>query len=886
MPIAPGTRLGPYEIVSALGAGGMGEVYRARDRRLARDVAIKFLPASFIADSDRLARFAREAHLLASLNHANIAHVYGLEDVEPGVGARALVMELVEGPTLAERITAGAIPVDEALPIAHQIAEALEYAHDAGIVHRDLKPANIKLRPDGTVKVLDFGLAKAFDPARSRDSSDPANTPTITAGDTEPGVVLGTAAYMAPEQVRGRAIDKRIDIWAFGVVLFEMLGGRQAFTGNSPSDVMAAVIRDEPPWDALPESTPTHIRAVLRRCLERDPRQRLRDIGDARLLLEASREDAAVLAAPALSRRSIVWPVIAALGSAFAIAALASRLSRSDEVPALPIRFTVPQPAAVALNSQFLMPTVAMSPDGQRIVSVTPDGLLLWSASTATASMLDDTGGAVAPFFSPDGRHVAFFAQDQLRRVPIAGGPVDVITSAPNGSAGTWGRDDTILFTRWMRAEIGLWLVPAAGGAPRLIAAAATLLDLRAFPSFLPDARHYLFLKGGYGSPVGRREICVAAVAGGEPECVAQGDSNVFYAATGHLVFVRGGLLVALPFDADRRQATGAAMTLARAVRWFGPAGIAVFAVSADGRVLAHSPPVRPRRLLWVDRTGARAGEVGEPRLYNLVQLSPDGRRAAVDMWSDETGGRDLWVIDLATNDLTRVTTDPIDVYLGAWSDDSRSLLFSRPASGPPDIFEISADGGAPRPILALPGVQLAQHRSRSGWLAYLEAFGDKNLRHLWLRPPGGEPRRLRDTPASTWDARFSPDGRLLAYVSEESGTPEVYVTVFQENGPPRRMSRGGGFLPRWRGDARELFYLRTDGTMMTVNPSAESPDPRPLFKIDGVTPGDAPSPPRERYAIYDVTRDGQRFLLRIAEGAGDRADDLRVWVNWAATLR
>jgi hypothetical protein len=889
MALAPGTTIGPYEIVSAIGAGGMGEVYRARDRRLNRQVALKLLPTAVANDAGRRARFTREAHLLASLNHTNIAQLYGFE--EPAAGSElppALVMELVEGGTLADRIASGPLPLDQALAIATQLADALEYAHAAGVIHRDLKPANIKVRADGTVKVLDFGLAKVLDPGGHSDASAPADTPTMAVADTEPGVVLGTAAYMAPEQVHGRPADKRADIWSFGVVLFEMLSGRQMFTGTSTGELMAAVIRDDPPWTALPVSTPAHVRAVLRRCLERDPRRRLRDIGDARLLLEGGD---AITPAPDVRRRSLhafIWPAVALLATAVVVAALVARFSRGENTSPLPLRFTVPQPPEVAFNHQNLFLTLAVAPHGDRIVLATPAGLLVWSAATGITSMLDDTAGAIAPFFSPDGEQIGFFARDELKRIAVGGGPATVITRAPAGSSGTWGADDTVLYTRWLGREIGLWQVPAKGGESRLVAAASNVTELHAFPKFLPDARHYLFLRGGYATAVGEREICVGSVDGGPPECLVPGDSQAEYSPTGHVIFVRAGTLVALPFDVRARRATAAPVTVASATRWFGPVGAAAFAVSADGRVLVHAPPPRPRRLLWLDRTGKQIADVGVPRLYNQVQLSRDGTRAAVDIWNKENGGRDLWLIDLATGSPTRVTVEPVDVYLGSWSVDEQSLIYGKPSAvAPPDLYEIALIRGESRPLLALPGVQHPQHVSPDGTLlAYLESFTDRYERHIWLLPRGGKPRPLRETPANTFDPRFSPDGRMLAYASDESGAAEVYVLPLTGSTTPRRVSRHGGFFPRWRGDGRELFFFQVDGTLMAAELGAASRDPRPLFRIDGVTPSDIHSPPQERFAAYDVTADGQRFLMRLVEDPGGRSDDLRVWVNWASAIR
>jgi hypothetical protein len=660
------------------------------------------------------------------------------------------------------------------------------------------------------------------------------------------------------------------------------------FGGQSTGEVMAAVIRDDPPWDALPTSTPPHVRAVLRRCLERDPRRRLRDIGDARLLLEGGD---AVAPAADIGRRSprvVFWPAATALVGAVAVAALVSRYSGGDPSTPFPLRFTVPQPAAVAFNHQNVFLTLAVAPDGEQIVLATPDGLRLWSAATGLATVLDDTAGAVAPFFSPDGEQIGFFARDELRRIAISGGPATVIARAPAGSSGTWGTDDTILYTRWLGAEIGLWKVAARSGESSLVAPASNLTELHAFPKFLPDARHYLFLRGGYATPVSQRQICVGSVDGGAPACIAPGDSQAEYSSTGHVIFVRAGTLVALPFDVRSRRATAAAVTLARGIRWFGPVGAAAFAVSANGRVLVHAPSPRPRRLLWLDRAGKRLAEIGVPRPYNQVQLSRDGKQAAVDIWNSENGGRDLWLVDLASGDPTRVTVEPVDVYLGSWSSDERSLIYGKPsATAPPDLHEVAITGGESRPLLALPGVQHPQHVSPDGsLLAYLETFSDRDERHVWLLPLGGTPRPLRDTPGSTFDPRFSPDGRLLAYASDQSGAPEIYVLPLAGSATPRRISKNGGFFPRWRGDGRELFFFQPDGTLMAADLAADSREQTALFRIEGITPSDVYSPPQERFAAYDVTADGQQFLMRLVEQPRDTSDDLRVWVNWVATLR
>jgi serine/threonine protein kinase len=894
MSLASGTRVGPYDIVGPLGVGGMGEVYRARDRRLSRDVAVKLLPESFAADPERVTRFTREAHLLAAMNHPNIAHMYGVEEIErqSGPASAALIMELVVGTTLADRLAEGPLPTVEAIAIARQIAEALEYAHDHGVVHRDLKPANVKLRGDGVVKVLDFGLARALVPGTA--VPDVSASPTELALVTEAGVILGTAAYMSPEQARGRAVDRRADIWSFGVVLFEMLAGRRVFDGTAATEIIAAVIRDDPPWDALPPATPQYLRALLERCLERDVRRRLRDIGEARIVLEqppAMPPIGVPSEVPANKRRGSWWPAIAALLFLGWIGT-AAWLSRPATVaPAPPLQFAIPLASSVAgLNHQNLTLALAMSPDGQHVATVGPEGIWLWSASSGAARLVEDTVGAAAPFFSADGNHIGFFAREELRRVAVAGGPASLITRAASGNAGTWAADDTILYNIWIGPSSGLWQVSGRGGEPRLIEAAKDPASLRAYPSYLPDGRHYLFTLGSIGGDlVGKRQICIGSTNDQTVDCVAAGDSNAVYSASGHLVFIRGGTLVALPFDVERRTPSGEAATLARGTRWFGPVGIGMFAVSADGRSLVYQKASRPRRLVLVDRTGRELNQVAAPGMYNLVQLSPDGKRVAADVWNDSNGGRDLWTIDVATGVSTRLTFDPLDVYLGSWAPHGRALVYGRPATGPPDIFEIDADGGgtAPRPIFEAPGVQLAQHWSSAGDLAFLELWPNSaDQRNVWLLSKDGKARRFRQTPANTFDPRFSPDGRLLAYASDESGQPEIYVAPLNGATQPRRLSRAGGFSPRWRGDGGELYFLQADGTLMTVNPRAEVATPAPLFRIDGVSAADRYSPPRERNVVFDVMPDGQRFLLRLPDTSDPRGDDLRVMVNWAPARR
>ncbi|HUE87372.1 MAG TPA: serine/threonine-protein kinase [Vicinamibacterales bacterium] len=576
MAIGPGTRLGVYEVVAQIGAGGMGEVYRARDPQLNRDVAVKLLHANVAADPERLDRFSREANLLAALNHPNIAHVYGFDAAPTEGRSGTLIMELVEGETLADRLAIGPLPLGDAVPVARQIAEALEYAHERGIIHRDLKPANVKLRPDGLVKVLDFGLAKALE-VRERDARELSNSPTMISG-TEAGVILGTASYMAPEQARGRPVDRRADIWAFGAVLFEMLSGERAFDGSSSAEILAAVLKADPRWEALPATTPPAIVTLIRRCLERDPRQRLRDIGEARVALEkpgaVTQTTAGAISSPPRSRAFALLPW--AIAGALVVVLLAALTWPTPPPPPVSrLQFSIASPTPSALPRQSLTPLLAVSANGQRVAVAESEGLWLWAAESGGWELLPNTDAATAPFFSPDGAHIAFFARGELRRIATAGGPPSLITRAPGGNAGTWGRDNTILYNRWIGEDAGLWLAPARGGDARLLAPAPNPIDLHAFPSWLPDNRHYVFLQGAYGKVVGERQVCVGSIEGGDPQCLAPGDSLPMYSATGHLVFVRAGALVALPFDAGNLRAVGEATTIEREIRWFGPTGVA-----------------------------------------------------------------------------------------------------------------------------------------------------------------------------------------------------------------------------------------------------------------------------------------------------------------------
>jgi eukaryotic-like serine/threonine-protein kinase len=865
----------------------MGEVYRAIDSSLGRVVALKVLPEAFATNADRVARFEREARTLASLNHPGIAQIYGFETRHvtdtPAAGG-VLVMEYVAGDDLFREMSRGPMPLDAAIPIARQIAEALEAAHEQGIVHRDLKPANVKLRPDGTIKVLDFGLAKVLDSA----ASHVPDSPTLTSHGTELGVLLGTAGYMAPEQARGRPVDKRADIWAFGVMLFEMLTGRRLFVGETTTEVLASVLSRPVPWERLPSGTPGHIRQLLARCLEPDPRARLRDIGEARILLDRSSSDqtsANVDVRP--TGRSWRGPaMVAALAAAVGAAGfLAASLLRGSPETFTPLRFPIEVPSSLGLARPGLNRTLSVSPDGRRIALATGQAIWLWSAETGTIERLRDTVGARAPFFSHDGREIGFFTSDELRRIPVDGGVATTIVRAAGGGGAEWGADGTILYQRWAGGG-GLWRVDAGGGEPQLLIPARNEGELRRAPALLPDGRHYLYITGHLRGA--DRQMCVGSIDTAEASCFGRGDSTVAYSPTGEVLFVRRGQLMALPFDAKTRRPTGEAMPVNASVRWFGPTGMAAFAVSGDGRTLVYQPPGGPSRLVWVDRSTRALTPVGEPARFGNVLLSPDETKVATEIWNDQTEGRDLYLVDVASGVPTRITAEEIDAIAGGWSRDGR-LVIARAAGTPPDLFVLPLDRPADaKLLLAAPGVQIARHwSSDERTIAFVDQIVGREERvRVQLVSADGQRQEIRHLPADSFDPRFSPDGRWLAYAAFEGERPEIFVTAVDGSGAPRRLSRNGGVLPRWRGDGRELFFVQLDGMMVAVAPAETLPMPALLFRVEGAQPNFSDYRDAERWFDYDVTKDGMRFLIRQSIDGDDSADNLRVVIGWSNASR
>jgi serine/threonine protein kinase len=857
-----GTTIGPYEIRAALGAGGMGEVYRARDSKLGRDVALKILPQTFAADPDRIARIRREAQLLASLNHANIAAIHGLEELN---GVPVLVLELVEGPTLADRLVNGPIPLDEALAIARQIAEALEAAHEHGIVHRDLKPANIKLRTDGVVKVLDFGLAKAMDgpagdgPAKAGHYGDRTASPTITSpAMTRIGMIMGTASYMSPEQARGLVVDRGADIWAWGCVLFEMLAGRHAFDGADTTDVIAAVVRGEPEWAHLPPATPAPVRRLLRRCLEKDPRRRLAAIRDARFTLEDLPADSEVqTAAPARSSRER-WLWAAALLVCIAGAAVLFREQASaPAVPEMRVEITTP-PTTDPVS-------IALSPDGERVAFVaSSDGRpMLWVRSllTGEAAPLPGTDGASFPFWSPDSRSVAFFANDRLSRIGIDGGSLRELTAAPVGTGGTWSRAGVILLTVVPDAQISQ--VSEAGGASTSVPGATeTRQGGNRFPQFLPDGRRYLY----YVAEAAIRGVYVGTLDGPDRRRLFDADAAAVFVPPSEIMFVRAGRLFIQRFDPAALTLGGEPRLIAQGVVVDSTGGVAASASSQGTIIYRTGSANRQRRLAWFDRSGRQIGEALPVDSGNPLNpaVSPDGRYVAL---TRTVGGvTDIWLQDLTRQGaLTKLTASPTPDISPVWSPDGRQVAYGRVGQRSFGIGLSSLTSVTPSVLFDGDAQEIPVDWSRDGRFVLYRSQTISNIDLFALTPT--EPQRplpVAQTPADERIGAISPDSKWVAFESNESGRYEVYAQAFPAPGVKTVVSTAGGRQVRWAVDSRELFYVAPDARLMSVRVTSrpdggaiDAAPPVPLFaaKILGVPTGGS-------VVEYDVSRDGKRFLM------------------------
>jgi eukaryotic-like serine/threonine-protein kinase len=865
MAVSPGIRIGPYEIVAQIGAGGMGEVYKATDTNLKRGVAIKVLPESVTADPERLARFQREAEVLAALNHQNIAVVYGLE--RSGITS-AIAMELVEGPTLADRIAQGPIAVDEALAIARQIADALEAAHEQSIVHRDLKPANIKVRSDGVVKVLDFGLAKAVAPAAVSISS--SMSPTITTpAMTQAGIILGTAAYMSPEQARGKPVDKRTDIWAFGCVVYEMLTGRKAFEAEDVSLTLAEVMKSEPDWTVLPE-LPRAVRACLRRCFKKDPRQRLRDIGEMRLALEATAdvEPNERLAPPPVRRRVSAWILPSAVAVALLAAALVVWLQPRPG-PAV-VRFEINAPA----GGRIPPGTPAISSDGRRLAYVATDAqgtrrIFVRDLNTTESRVLAGTENAIHQFWAPDGQSLAFTTDErQLKRVAVAGGSPRELSQVVSGPwHGTWNQFGDVLF-----AAGGLLRISADGGLATRIQTDDSRETGFAFPFFLSDGRRFLIY---VRHPTGRATIELASLDSPERKTVlpdALSAPIVAPTPSGrtYLLYVRDDALVAHEFDEASGDLRGSPRIVVDAVGkvanpalrptvGVSPSGVLAFQTGGDFTVV---------RLAWFDRSGKRLGDVTLDDSPNTMALSPDGSRLAFEGGS--AGERDLWVTDLSRNNTMRLTRDSEVERNPVWSPDGKRLAYFKPGK----IYVRGADGLSDETVLADVNGAPRAWSADGKHLLYESASGQQRLFLLPLMGGASIPIGPRD--AITRDGHFSADSQYVAYVSNESGRNEIYVEGLPPAKARIKVSQGVGTNPRWGQGSRELFFLSSDRKMMVaevqLGPTLSAGVPRQL------APDDASLNNRG----FEVSPDAQRFLVRqLVEDAPDTP--ITVVLNWWA---
>jgi serine/threonine-protein kinase len=911
MELAPGARLGVYEILSPLGAGGMGEVFRARDTRLGREVAIKVLPAAFAGDADRMARFQREAHLLASLNHPGIATLHGLEEAD---SVRALVMELVPGPTLADRIGQGALPQEEALRLARQLAEALEYAHERGIVHRDLKPANVKLTPDGAVKVLDFGLAKALSYPLAADVSQ---SPTLSAVATRDGIVLGTAAYMSPEQAKGKPADRRSDVWSFGVVLYEMLSGRRMFSGGTAAETLAKVIEREPEWGALPYGTPPNVRRLLRRCLEKDPRRRVQAIGEVRIALEdaltgVSEEplagEATAGRAEARAQRALPW-LLAAPASVLSLGLGLWAPWRGAPPPKAPQRLSIELGADASL---FLGIGAAatMSPDGSTLAfaAAKPGAgrqLYVRRLDRETASPLVGTENARHPFFSPDGQWLGFFADGKLKKVATTGGAAVTLCDAADDRGGTWAEDGTIVFmpsaTRGLGATPGLRLlrVSSDGGTPEPF----TKTDPGAegvsdrWPQALPGGRAVLFTSSSRPrSYDDDASIAVQTLPSGPRKVVHRGGYHGRYLRSGHLVYIHKGTLFAAPFDLGRLEVTGPAATAVEGVTSSADTAGAHFAFSDEG-TLAYLPgrstgveaPIQ-----WLDREGKTQVLRAAPSDVMNLRFSPDGRRLAMDI--GDGGQRDVWVYEWERETMSRLTFDAEDDGSPVWTPDGRRIVFSSMrADKTPNLYWQAADGtGEVQRLTESKNPQFPNSWHPDGKsLAFTEitpqGYGDLMILPLqgdeatgWTP---GKPAAFLASRFAERIAAFSPDGRWLAYESNETGRFEVNVLPFPGPGGRRQVSTGGGTFSTWSRTRKELFYQASELKLMVA-----------AYAVDGVSfraerPrvwSEAPFEPRGPGRTFDLHPDGQRLavLKSLASLAEARHDRLTLVVGFADELR
>jgi eukaryotic-like serine/threonine-protein kinase len=894
--VEPGAMVAHYRLAGKLGEGGMGEVYRARDTRLQRDVALKILPQAMARDAERMARFEREAQVLASLNHPNIAAIHGLEESN---GIHALVMELVEGEALGEKIVAegaalplerGAVPYQDALPIAKQIAEALEYAHERGVIHRDLKPANVKITPEGAVKVLDFGLAKVLNPQDSSITADVTKSPTLSAMDTQPGMILGTAAYMSPEQARGQRVDRRCDIWAFGCVLFEMLSGRKAFDGVTISDVLAAVITKEPDWNALPETIPLAVQKLVHRCLQKDQRQRLQAIGDARITIEeALNADGDVAAGLSrhpeiggvkpLLRRTLPW-ALAVIFAVFAAGLIVYIALRPPTAQSRSILSYIPPPPNTTFRDYGLSAgPVVISPAGKQLAfSATNENgvtrLYVRSLDSNEARAIAGTEDAAAPFWSPDGGSLGFFAGQKLKTVNLGTGNLQVLANGSScglgGSFGGWSPGGTILFTP--RCNAPLDKISHSGGEPSPATKLATGEIGHGWPAFLPDGRHFLYASNSLVS----QSIWIGSLDSGGGKLVLKDATSPEY-ASGDLLFLRNRRVFAQPMDPATGKLAGEATPLAEAQS---------YSVSASG-VLAFQGGSQQGRLRWFDRNGNPLGTVGPVAVYHGAGISPDGAHILADVEDPQLNSWDLWSYPAAGGPGTRLTFGPGVKAFSVWSPDGKYIAYSCQSNGNQGVCRKPADGsGAEEKLMTLDTgmtYPLAVDWSPEGrYLSFVSYATQASRFGNWILPLLGNRKQFQvaAVSASQYGGAFSPDGRWLAYFSYETGRPEVYVVPFPEPGGKFQISQNSGYDPMWDKKGH-LYFLSMGNQLMEADieasgKSVQVKSIQPLFQL---------SLPKVIGPLLDVSADGSRFLV-VTSHDPDASRSIGLLLNWQSKLK
>ncbi len=897
MTIATGTKLGSYEVVAQIGAGGMGEVYQAHDTKLGRDVAVKVLPEAFAHDPERLSRFQREAKILASLNHPNIATIFGLEHYD---SVQYLVMELVSGETLADRVKQdGPVPVEEALAIAKQIAEALEAAHEKGIIHRDLKPANVKLTPEGKVKVLDFGLAKAF--AGDATQEEIGNSPTLSMAATMQGVILGTAAYMSPEQAKGKAVDKRTDIWAFGAVLYELLTGKPAFHGEDVGDILASVVKTEPAFDSLPANISPSIRVLLQRCLRKDRRQRTPDAAILRIEIEdaltAPKDVGATQAAPAAIawRERVAWPVAAGI-LALIVITLAIALMMRAPKPEQPMRLSAEIGADASLYT-LDGPSAVLSPDGTRLALLAAGTgqtrrIYVRSLDQLQATVLSDTERALDPFFSPDGKWIGFFADGKLKKILAQGGAAVTLCDAPSDRGGSWGEDGTIVFTAGNRTPLSK--VSSAGGSPEPLITLYTQAGetTQRWPQVLPGSKAVLFTSNASRTNYEDAEIDVYSMASGQRKTVQRGGYHARYLPSGHIVYMHEGTLFAVPFDLKRLEVTGQPAPILEGVVTNPAVGVAQFSFSETGNLayIAGGSGGENVSISWMDREGKFTPLRDTPGNYYNPAFSPDGKRLALEISDGKRN--DIWVYEWERDTLARLTFAGETNSYPVWTRDGQRITYSsQEKGGPLNLWWIRADGaGNPQRLTESKNVEYPRSWRPDGKvLAFTQLNPSTNFDILTLLMEGdektgwkpGEPTPFLNTGFLEVQPAFSPDGRWLAYSSNESEDYEVYVRPFPGPGGKWQISTGGGQYPKWSRNGKELFYRTTESKLMVASYTA-SGDSFSADKPQLWSPGQFTDRGLGFYN-FDLHPDGKRFAVLKAPGTERDAamNKVNIVLNW-----